>query len=248
MNGSMGGGGVGGGNQATMMGMMNNQAPGNVGSSMGMNNLNLNDLRRLQQLQAQLQGTTSNNILSNQNAACGQPPSTAMLQNLLDQKLQTSRFDDSLRNQLGMSGMSGMNGMVGQGNQMLGSNLFPERIMMNQPSGIGGGGGGGGAFNKPPIGGGDVPLLPPQSLFPRDGSRRIRGGVIEPFPERLHRLLCEVEAAGRSDVISFVAGGRAFAIHKPDKFFNVCIRLGWFCLITLAISHLHFLFLLFVVA
>ena len=46
----------------------------------------------------------------------------------------------------------------------------------------------------------------------------MRGGVIEPFPEKLHRLLLEVEAAGRSDIISFVANGRAFQIHMPDKF------------------------------
>lgn len=53
----------------------------------------------------------------------------------------------------------------------------------------------------------------------------MRGGVIEPFPEKLHRLLLEVEAAGRSDVISFVANGRAFAIHKPDKFFKEIVPL-----------------------
>jgi HSF-type DNA-binding len=53
----------------------------------------------------------------------------------------------------------------------------------------------------------------------------MRGGVIEPFPEKLHRLLVEVEAAGRSDVISFVANGRAFAIHKPDKFFKEIVPL-----------------------
>lgn len=35
----------------------------------------------------------------------------------------------------------------------------------------------------------------------------------------------EVEAAGRSDVISFVASGRAFAIHKPDKFFKEIVPL-----------------------
>ena len=35
----------------------------------------------------------------------------------------------------------------------------------------------------------------------------------------------EVEAAGRSDVISFVANGRAFAIHKPDKFFKEIVPL-----------------------
>jgi len=71
----------------------------------------------------------------------------------------------------------------------------------------------------------EIPLPSPHSLFHRDGSRRMRGGVIEPFPEKLHRLLTEVEAAGRSDVISFVASGRAFAIHKPDKFFKEIIPL-----------------------
>ena len=44
-------------------------------------------------------------------------------------------------------------------------------------------------------------------------------GMLEPFPEKLHRLLTEVEAAGHSDVISFVQYGKAFSIHKPDKFF-----------------------------
>jgi hypothetical protein len=65
-------------------------------------------------------------------------------------------------------------------------------------------------------------LPSPNELVLRDDSRRMRGGVIEPFPEKLHRLLTEVETAGLSDVISFVAGGKAFAIHKPDKFFK-CI-------------------------
>jgi len=104
----------------------------------------------------------------------------------------------------------------------------------------------------------EMPLPSPHSLFHRDGSRRMRGGVIEPFPgmyailcsitfgksdalllcigshffclfltttEKLHRLLMEVEAAGRSDVISFVASGRAFAIHKADKFFKEIVPL-----------------------
>ena len=57
------------------------------------------------------------------------------------------------------------------------------------------------------------------------GNRRMRGGVIEPFPEKLHRLLVEVEAAGRADVISFVANGRAFAIHKADNFFKEIVPL-----------------------
>lgn len=35
----------------------------------------------------------------------------------------------------------------------------------------------------------------------------------------------EVEAAGRSNVISFVASGRAFLIHMPDKFFKDIVPL-----------------------
>jgi len=44
------------------------------------------------------------------------------------------------------------------------------------------------------------------------------GGVTEPFPERLHRLLKEVEENSQSDVVSFFAHGRAFAIHNREKF------------------------------
>mmetsp|Transcript_6207 Transcript_6207/g.9123 ORF Transcript_6207/g.9123 Transcript_6207/m.9123 type:complete len:221 (-) Transcript_6207:119-781(-) len=69
-------------------------------------------------------------------------------------------------------------------------------------------------------GGHNFSLPSPHELTLRDESRRMRGGVIEPFPEKLHRLLTEVEAIGLSDVISFIANGKAFAIHKPDKFFK----------------------------
>ena len=41
----------------------------------------------------------------------------------------------------------------------------------------------------------------------------------------MHRLLLEVEAAGRSDVISFVSSGRAFQIHKAEKFFKDIVPL-----------------------
>jgi len=44
------------------------------------------------------------------------------------------------------------------------------------------------------------------------------GGVTEPFPERLHRLLKEVEEKGQNDIISFFGHGRAFAIHDREKF------------------------------
>jgi len=48
-------------------------------------------------------------------------------------------------------------------------------------------------------------------------------GVIEPFPEKLHRLLRECEATGNDDIISFTADGKAFEIHKPDRFFSIIV-------------------------
>lgn len=48
--------------------------------------------------------------------------------------------------------------------------------------------------------------------------RRTRGGVTEPFPEKLHRMLLEIEKDGDAPIISFFPHGRAFGIHNPDKF------------------------------
>ena len=48
--------------------------------------------------------------------------------------------------------------------------------------------------------------------------KKTRGGVTEPFPERLHRLLLEIKQDGKGDVVSFLPHGRAFAIHKTDRF------------------------------
>lgn len=199
--------------QMNPMNTMNTMNSMNMNSMNTMNNLNLNDLKRLQQLQQQLQNNTpSNPLLVPPSQQQQQDPSAAILQSYLDQKIQTTSFNDSLRTSLGMGGLSGM----GSQNPMLGSNLLQERFMMSQnPMGQQGGN----------LNVNELPLPSPHSLFHRDGSRRMRGGVIEPFPEKLHRLLCEVEAAGRSDVISFVANGRAFAIHKPDKFFKEIVPL-----------------------
>eukprot|EP00540_Astrosyne_radiata_P023174 CAMPEP_0116865142 /NCGR_PEP_ID=MMETSP0418-20121206/25231_1 /TAXON_ID=1158023 /ORGANISM="Astrosyne radiata, Strain 13vi08-1A" /LENGTH=209 /DNA_ID=CAMNT_0004500477 /DNA_START=124 /DNA_END=753 /DNA_ORIENTATION=- len=49
-------------------------------------------------------------------------------------------------------------------------------------------------------------------------NRRTRGGVTEPFPEKLHRMLKEVEKEGKQDVVSFYPHGRAFGVHKPERF------------------------------
>ena len=48
--------------------------------------------------------------------------------------------------------------------------------------------------------------------------RRTRGGVTEPFPEKLHRMLLEIEKDGDSKIVSFFPHGRAFGIHDTDKF------------------------------
>jgi hypothetical protein len=73
------------------------------------------------------------------------------------------------------------------------------------------------------------PIMPPshQDLQYRDAAnspdpqpviRRNKGGVAEPFPEKLHRMLDAAEKAGEDDVVSFFSHGRAFAIHKPRRF------------------------------
>ena len=49
-------------------------------------------------------------------------------------------------------------------------------------------------------------------------ARRTRGGVTEPFPEKLHRMLEEVAKEGNSEIVSFYSHGRAFAVHDMDRF------------------------------
>lgn len=49
-------------------------------------------------------------------------------------------------------------------------------------------------------------------------NRRARGGVTEPFPEKLHRMLREVEETGEGIIVSFFPHGRAFAVHNPTRF------------------------------
>ena len=47
---------------------------------------------------------------------------------------------------------------------------------------------------------------------------RTRGGVCEPFPVKLHRMLSDVEKDNISDVVSFASHGRSFSVHDMDKF------------------------------
>ena len=48
--------------------------------------------------------------------------------------------------------------------------------------------------------------------------RRNRGGVTEPFPEKLHKMLEATDKEGKGDIVGFFSHGRAFAIHQPRKF------------------------------
>jgi hypothetical protein len=49
-------------------------------------------------------------------------------------------------------------------------------------------------------------------------NRRTRGGVTEPFPEKLYRMLIEAKDEGNEEIMSFCSHGRAFGIHKPEQF------------------------------
>jgi hypothetical protein len=53
---------------------------------------------------------------------------------------------------------------------------------------------------------------------PTPDPRRNRGGVTEPFPVKLHRMLDTLELEESSDIASFLPHGRAFAIHRPKQF------------------------------
>jgi hypothetical protein len=162
-----------------------------------------NEIKRIQQLHqfsSSAPGAPGNGLLLSSQGS--QDPS-AFLQSMLDQqKVQAPRFD----NPLGGSTNLFQPGFLNDARFLMAQNQLNAATLQQQA--------------RP-----EVPLPSPHSLFHRDGSRRMRGGVIEPFPEKLHRLLVEVEAAGRSDVISWVANGRAFAIHKPDKFFKDIVPL-----------------------
>jgi hypothetical protein len=59
-------------------------------------------------------------------------------------------------------------------------------------------------------------LIDPDEELKAAGNR----GLIEPFPEKLHRLLTETEKAGQDDIIAFADDGKSFEIRKPARFFK----------------------------
>jgi hypothetical protein len=126
-----------------------------------------------------------------------------ILRSLMDQREQLAKYDEHIRSRMMMLPPTGpmlqdQFIMNDSSRFLMGSGIMPSTTSSSLPR---------------------QQLLTPSELTFQTG-RSMRGGVIEPFPEKLHRLLVEVEAAGRADVISFVANGRAFMIHKPDRFFK----------------------------
>jgi hypothetical protein len=71
------------------------------------------------------------------------------------------------------------------------------------------------------------PVAPPSSLSssqpPLPGTtaattKKSSQQRYESFPEKLYRMLVEVEAKGRDDIISFTLEGDRFEIHQPEVF------------------------------
>jgi hypothetical protein len=56
------------------------------------------------------------------------------------------------------------------------------------------------------------------SLYGLELHHGVRGGVIHPFPRRLHNMLQQVQAQGDSDIVSFYPHGRAIVILNPERF------------------------------
>jgi hypothetical protein len=67
---------------------------------------------------------------------------------------------------------------------------------------------------SPYIDASDITDLPVTAVSSKLG----RGGVTEPFPEKLHRMLREIDEEGDDDIVSFYLHGRAFGIHDQDRF------------------------------
>ena len=65
----------------------------------------------------------------------------------------------------------------------------------------------------------DASVVPDLIAFKAASSRKRGGGASEPFPQKLHRMLEDLESLpGGTKVASFLPHGRAFFIHDPDRF------------------------------
>eukprot|EP00980_Cylindrotheca_fusiformis_P030935 scaffold25655_cov142-Cylindrotheca_fusiformis.AAC.1 len=51
-----------------------------------------------------------------------------------------------------------------------------------------------------------------------------RGGVVTPFPLKLHSMLEAVEQEGLNDIVSWQPHGRCFVVHKPVEFVSILMK------------------------
>jgi len=51
-----------------------------------------------------------------------------------------------------------------------------------------------------------------------DHHYRVKGGVLEPFPMKLHEMLIASQANHMEDIVSWQPHGRCFVVHKPKDF------------------------------
>ena len=61
-------------------------------------------------------------------------------------------------------------------------------------------------------------MTPPDKNGVQKRARVHRGGVSQPFPEKLHFMLSRVESEGLSDIVSWQPHGRCFIVRKPKEF------------------------------
>lgn len=58
------------------------------------------------------------------------------------------------------------------------------------------------------------------TVDPSKIKHKAKGGVITPFPVKLHEMLDRIEADGFAHVVSWQPHGRCFVVHKPKEFVN----------------------------
>ena len=58
-------------------------------------------------------------------------------------------------------------------------------------------------------------------LAPKKKRSGPRGGVYDPFPMKVHRMLNQSKEDGNESIVSWLPHGRAFKIHKPKAFADI---------------------------
>jgi len=51
-----------------------------------------------------------------------------------------------------------------------------------------------------------------------------RGGIYDPFPSKLHRMLDEIASEGLDHIVGWMPHGRSIKIHKPKEFADLIMH------------------------